>query len=104
MPSQLVVHEKAVDELGNTIEKKIWKVPVSENIPHGYKYSLAYIVHGKRVVGYDNAERKGDHKHIGGREYVYKVKSLRRLVRDFQKDVDRYRERHYEGEKSSDRY
>ena len=104
MASQLIVHEKAIDELGNTIEKKIWKVPISKNMPHGYKYSLAYIVNGKRVIGYDNAEKKGDHKHIGGREYKDKVKNLRRLVRDFQKDVERYRERHYEGETGSDRH
>lgn len=97
MTSRLIVHEKAIDEPGNTIEKKIWKVPISGNMPHGYRYSLAYIVNGKRVIGYDNAEGKGDHKHIGGRKYRYQLKSLRRLVRDFQKDVESYRERHYEG-------
>ncbi len=104
MSARLIVYEKAIDEQGNTTEKKIWKVPVSGTIPHGYKYSLAYIVHGKRVVGYDNAERKGDHRHIGGREYPYRLKSLRRLVRDFQKDVERYLEEHHASEKASDRH
>jgi len=33
---------------------KTWKVPVSQNRPYGYKYSLVYIVNGKRIIGYDN--------------------------------------------------
>lgn len=44
-------------------EVKIWKVPESKDKPHGLKYSFAYIVKGERVVGYDNAEGKGDHRH-----------------------------------------
>jgi len=43
---------------------KIWQVPVSEDKPHGYKYSLVYIVGGERLIGYDNAEGKGDHRHF----------------------------------------
>ena len=31
--------------------------------PFGIKYSVVYIKDGKRVLGYDNAEGKGDHKH-----------------------------------------
>jgi len=30
---RLVLHEKITDELGNTVEKKIWQVPVSEDKP-----------------------------------------------------------------------
>ena len=70
---------------------------MSGDIPHGYKYSLVYIVDGERVVGYDNAERKGDHKHIGAKESVYEFKSIHRLVRDFQADVELYKEKYYEG-------
>ncbi len=57
-------HQKITDEDGNTIEMKVWRVPTSPHIAHGLKYSLAYIVDGRRVVGYDNAERKGDHRHF----------------------------------------
>jgi hypothetical protein len=96
MTSQLVLHEKFTDELGNTVEMKIRKVPVSGGTPHGYKYSLVYIVNGKRAIGYDNAERKGDHRHIGSRESEYTFKSLRRLIRDFQKIVEIYKEKRYE--------
>ncbi|MEK6754577.1 MAG: DUF6516 family protein [Bacteroidota bacterium] len=96
MTSLLMMHEKITDELGNAVEIKIWKVPISGDIPHGYKYSLVYIVGGKRVVGYDNAEGKGDHKHIGARESEYAFISIRRLVRDFQADVRLYKEKHDE--------
>jgi hypothetical protein len=41
---RLVLHEKITDELGNTVEMKIWQVPASEDKPHGYKFSLVYIV------------------------------------------------------------
>jgi len=89
--------EKFTDELGNAVEMKVWIVPMSGDIPHGYKYSLVYIVGGERVVGYDNAEGKGDHRHIGARESVYAFKSIRRLVRDFQADVELFKEKHNEG-------
>jgi len=61
MKAELVRHEKITDELGNTIEIKVWKVPVSKDKPHGFKYSLVYIVDDKRIIGYDNAKGKGDH-------------------------------------------
>jgi len=83
------LHEKITDVFGNTVEMKIWNVPKSKHMPHGYKYSLVYIVDGERVIGYDNAEGKGDHRHMGEREYKDKLKSLRRLVRDFQSEIFR---------------
>ncbi len=92
MTSQLVLHEKFTDVSGNTVEMKIWKVPKSEDVPHGYKYSLVYIVDGVRVIGYDNAEGKGDHRHIRARESEYAFKSIRILIRDFQKDIESCRE------------
>ncbi len=93
----LVLHEKITDESGNTIEMKIWRVPLSAHIPHGYKYSLVYIVNGERVIGYDNAERKGDHRHWAGEESDFEFKGLRQLTRDFLSDVERYKENHHEG-------
>ena len=96
MRGRLVLHEKVTDDLGNTVEMKIWQVPVSEDKPHGYKYSLVYIVGGRRVVGYDNAEGKGDHRHFMEKESDYPLRSLRRLVRDFQADVESYKEKHHE--------
>ena len=52
--------EKIIDELGNVVEIRMWQLPEpSKDKPHGYKYSLVYIVEGVRVIGYDNAEGQG---------------------------------------------
>ena len=96
MRGSLVFYEKVTDELGNTVEMKIWQVPVSEDKPHGYKYSLVYIAGGERLIGYDNAEGKGDHRHFMGKESPYSFRGPRRLVRDFEADVQSYKEKHHE--------
>lgn len=92
MKAALIRYEKITDEIGNTIEVKMWRLSESsEDRPHGYKYSLVYIVEGVRVIGYDNAEGQGDHRHIRGRIEPYGFVSLRRLAKDFYKDVERYK-------------
>jgi hypothetical protein len=71
------------------IEIVIWQVPAP--IPpsaHPYKYRLAYVVEGKRVVGYDNERGKGDHKHLGDREEVYCFVSPQQLMVDFMAEVE----------------
>jgi hypothetical protein len=88
MKARLVRHEKVTDELGNTVEIKLWKIPPTLDKPHGFKYTLVYIVAGKRVVGYDNSEQKGDHRHYGSEEEPYAFTSLRQLVADFLEDVE----------------
>ena len=101
MKAKLVKYEKITDELGNTVEIKMWKVPLScTNKPHKFKYSLVYIVDGKRVIGYDNAEEKGDHRHYVDKEESYTFISLERLAEDFYKDIEKYRRDSYEGKKS----
>ena len=89
----LIRHDKITDELGNTVEIKIWKVPISEEMPHGLKYSLVYIVKNQRVIGYDNYRHKGDHRHYLGAEQPYVFESLRKLAQDFNEDVNRYKEK-----------
>lgn len=96
MRAKLVRYEKYPDVHGNTVEIKVWDVEATFDKPHGYKYSLVYIVEGERVVGYDNAEQKGDHRHYGNRTEPYKFESLHKLVEDFYFDVQRYREENYE--------
>lgn len=91
MRARLVYHTKDVDEKGDIIEIKIWQVPRTEDKPHGFKYSLAYISGSKRVIGYDNSERKGDHKHIEGKEIPYKFISIDRLFKDFEQDIARFK-------------
>jgi len=89
MKAKLVYHVKEYHEDGSIQEIKIWKVPTSKEKPHSLKYSFAYIIEGERVVGYDNAEGKGDHRHIQGREYPYEFQGLDKLWNDFQIDIQR---------------
>lgn len=92
MKAQLIKYVKAIDELNNTIEIKVWQLPESsEDKPHRYKYSLVYIVEDVRVIGYDNAEGKGDHRHYKDAEKRYSFKGIERLLEDFHKDIERYK-------------
>lgn len=91
MKAILVHHTKTTDELGNTVEIKMWQVPISPDKPHGFKYSLVYIVRGERVIGYDNGEGKGDHRHFGDKEMAYRFTDLQTLATDFIKDLAEYK-------------
>lgn len=67
-------------------------MPESEDKPHGYKYSFVYIVNNERVIGYDNAGGKGDHRHYRGKEYPYKLQSLQKVWENFKNDIKQFRE------------
>ena len=90
MKAVLILHDKYTRPNGNVVEMKIWKVPVTKNKPHGYKYSLVYIAKGERVIGYDNAEGKGDHKHFKGREELYEFKTIDKVIDDFFRDIKEF--------------
>lgn len=93
MPSAtLIFRERVVFADGSYAVLRAWSVP--EPVPpsaHGYKYSLAYIVRGERVIGYDNERGKGDHKHLRGTESSYQFTSLAKLLEDFMEDVEKER-------------
>ncbi len=65
---------------------------------HPFKYSLCFGRAGERWVGYDNEAGKGDHRHRGGREEVYRFTTPERLVTDFMADVRDERRRRREGD------
>ena len=71
-------------------------MPKTVDKPYGFKYSLVYIVNNKRIVGYDNAEGKGDHKHYKEREEPYLFVSLEKLAEDFYRDVENTKRERYE--------
>ena len=49
-----------------------WRVPLSlRGSLHSYKYRFALIVNGVCVLRYDNEAGKGDHRHVGNREFAY---------------------------------
>ena len=90
--AKLVKHVKVREDSGNIMEVKMWEVIPSPDKPHGYKYSLAYIVKDKRVIGYDNGEGKRDNRHYGEKVEPYKFKDLRTLTKDFYRDIESYKE------------
>lgn len=92
MKGRLIRHIKIKEDAGNVIEVKMWQVNPSADRPHGYKYSLVYIVKGRRVIGYDNSEGKGDHRHCGKKTELYRFKDLRVLTEDFLRDIERFKE------------
>ncbi|MEK7846052.1 MAG: DUF6516 family protein [Nitrospinota bacterium] len=91
MAVDLLFYRKNIEPKGDIIEMKIWQVPHSKDKPHGLKYSLVYIREGKRILGYDNAEGKGGHKHYWNNEYPYKFNGIDVLIEDFYRDVERVR-------------
>ena len=96
MKALLIRHDRFNDTYGNIVEMKIWSVPITEHTPYGVKYSLVYIVTGKRVVGYDNERGKGDHRHIDGEQASYVFIDVDALVDDFIADVEEFIGRYYE--------
>ncbi|MCU0937815.1 MAG: DUF6516 family protein [Burkholderiaceae bacterium] len=75
---------------GGSVEMAVWSVP--SPLPpsqHAFKYRLVFVRDGQRLVGYDNERGKGDHKHIGGREYKYRFTDIDTLVGDFLRDVEK---------------
>jgi len=68
---------------------KAWSVPKAPRTPQGIKYSLVYIDEdGNRVLGYDNAEGKGHHRHEGSKEVEIDFVSIEMLAGQFLKEVD----------------
>lgn len=90
MRAKLVFHTKTVkgDEI---VEIKIWQTPMPLDRPHGIKLSVVYVKGGKRLVGYDNAEQKGYHRHFLETEEPYPFVSIWKLIDDFKNDVERLR-------------
>ncbi len=87
MKSELLIHDRVEDKQGGIVEVKVWSIPKSADKPHGFKYSLVYIKNRERIIGYDNSEGKGDHRHYRDREMPYKFLGIDQLFEDFYKDL-----------------
>jgi len=101
--AKLVIKDRFEFQDGGIVEIRIWEVPTSQDKPHGYKYSLVYIAKGKRVIGYDNAESQGDHKHDGEKAEAYEFNGIDKLIDDFYNDIRRVREDESKKGKDSDK-
>ncbi len=90
----LLFHEKVEYADGEIVEVKAWAVTPSPAKPEGIKYSLVYIgKDGTRILGYDNAEGKGHHKHLGGQESPSEFMGMERLIAQFGHEVAHLRRR-----------
>lgn len=91
-----IFYHKQIEDNTDIIEMRIWKVPKSKEYPEGIRYSLVYIRHGKRLVGYDNFgghSKDGNfhHKHIKNKIIHYDFKDEWKLIEDFNEDVEKIR-------------
>jgi Family of unknown function (DUF6516) len=90
----LILHRKRLFDDGAMAEMKLWLVLAPmRGSRHPFKYSLFYGRGGMRLVGYDNEAGKGDHRHYGAEEEVYRFTSPERLMADFLADVRSLRRR-----------
>jgi hypothetical protein len=72
-------------------ELVLWRLPKPiEGSVHGFKYRLAYVVHGVCVLRYDNEAGKGDHRHVDGTERAYAFTTPEQLIADFQRNIERW--------------
>ena len=75
---------------GMIIELVIWELDAPlQGCEHHFKYRLfcGRQETGACLVRYDNAQGKGDHRHVAEREEPYLFTSLEGLVSDFERDV-----------------
>jgi hypothetical protein len=93
--ARLLFRIKRKYEDGEIVELKAWIVPPSAAEPEGLKYAMVYIdAHVRRILGYDNAEGKGRHRHVGDVETAFKFEDLESLRLKFFDEVSRLRGRH----------
>ena len=85
--SELVFYDKKVLDYEHLMEIKIWKVKKDKYNPEGFHYSLVLIKNNKRILGYDNHERKGHHKHSYDKELPYNFEDIDKLISDFYSDL-----------------
>ena len=85
--SKLVFRDKKVLDNEHLLEIGIWKVNKDKYNPEGFHYSLVLIKNNKRILGYDNHERKGHHKHTYDKELKYEFESVEKLLKDFYEDL-----------------
>jgi hypothetical protein len=73
------------------IEAVIWHLaePMLGSL-HSYKFRLFYgTTDGICLVRYDNERGKGDHRHVNDTEEPYVFTTLRKLIEDFEADIER---------------
>jgi hypothetical protein len=95
MKARLLFNRRAPVPEQAFAELVLWEIsqPLS-GCTHRYKYRLAFVVAGIRVLRYDNETGKDDHRHCGELKTGYGFVSVDRLVADFFEDVRRWQDEH----------
>lgn len=87
--AELIVRHKEATADGFIIEVVIWRL--SKPLPgcfHPFNYRLFFGTQkGGCILRYDNERGKGDHRHVGNREELYRFTTVKPLVADFRGDV-----------------
>ena len=91
--AKLIYREKFIYMDGSIREMVLWQLAEkSSDKPHGLKYRLYYgPSDGTCMVRYDNETGKGDHRHIGDQQEVYRFTDVETLVSDFLADIEKVR-------------
>ncbi len=103
----LDLHDQIIDQGdGYWIKIEAWQVTVTDEIPHGIRYSLTlHEPYGKRILGYDNAHSVKQtkkymyagtrlpydhkHRHVSDKGMPYEFRGAHQLLADFFSEVDR---------------
>jgi len=76
-----------VDEQGGLVEMKAYDVLRTPSTPPRIQVFLGLYTQGHRLVGYDNHEHKGDHRHFRITTTPYVFTTVDRLIEDFRRDM-----------------
>lgn len=87
MDATLLVDDGVELADGLWAEIVIWQLPGSL---HDFKYRLALIEQGECVLRFDNEAGKGDHRHLGRRQFDYDFVDTQTLLVDFWTEVDKW--------------
>ena len=85
--------ERIVTGRGDIICFKVWDVPKSNYYPEGKKFSFVFIHQNRRILGYDNSENKGCHKHYidldSNEEIEIKIDecNIKKIFHRFKKEI-----------------
>ena len=88
MEAELVARDRIPVGENAVVEIVVWRVPRPVR-GSALKYRIVYVVDGRCMLRYDNEAGKGDHIHFGGAERAYDFRTLKQLLRDFWRDVER---------------
>jgi Family of unknown function (DUF6516) len=94
MNALLLLRERIVLSEKAFVELVVWQLP--KPLPgsaHRFKYRLALVAEGRRILRYDNESGKGDHKHIGEVEAAYTFDDMEQLQADFWSDIETWSKR-----------